>query len=67
MSSLHFVGFKDDRIHSARRVFGPPDFYHRVWDSRAQQMILDDDVAVFADKDEAAEPHAISYDDSQAW
>lgn len=65
MSSLHFVGFKDDRIHTARRVFGPPDFYHRTWDGRAKSMILDSDVAVFADGDDTAVPALYAWDDSQ--
>jgi hypothetical protein len=65
-SALHFVGFKDDRIHTARRVWGQPDFYHRTWDGRAKSMILPGDVAVFADGDETDEPRLISWDDSQA-
>lgn len=45
---LHFVGFKDDRIWAARKVFGEADFYHRNWDYRARQEIVHGDVAVFA-------------------
>lgn len=62
---LHFVGFKDDRIHAARRVWGEPDFYHRIWDRRAQSMILEGDVAVFATGDEHDEPGIFAFDDSQ--
>lgn len=45
---LHFVGFKDDRVWAALRLFGPPDFWHRVWDARARQEIVPGDIAVFA-------------------
>jgi len=45
---LHFVGFKDERVYNARHVFGEPDFYHRLWDVRAQQEICEGDTAVFA-------------------
>jgi hypothetical protein len=37
--ALNFVGFKDDRVGNARRLFGEPDFYHRLWDARARQEI----------------------------
>lgn len=65
MADLHFVGFKDERIYRARRVFGEPDFYHRHWDNRAVSMILPGDVAVFADGDEFTAPHLQAFDDSQ--
>jgi uncharacterized protein (DUF2342 family) len=65
MGDLHFVGFKDDRIHIARRVFGEPDFYHRHWDLRAVSMVLPGDVAVFADGDEHTTPKLQAFDDSQ--
>lgn len=61
----HFVGFKDDRVFTARRAFGVPDFYHRTWDNRAVQMIVPGDVVIFADGDETEAPRAISFDDSQ--
>lgn len=64
-SALHFVGFKDDRIHTARRVWGEPDFYHRHWDRRAVGMIFPGDVVIFADGDEHTEPKLYAYDDSQ--
>lgn len=35
--ALHFVGFKDDRYWNAVKVFGVPDFYHRIFDQRAKQ------------------------------
>lgn len=46
--ALHFVGFSDDRIWTAYRIFGRPDFYHRTWDIRARQEIVEGDVAIFA-------------------
>ena len=65
MSDLHFVGFKDDRVHTARRVWGQPDFYHRHWDRRAQSMMMPGDVAVFADGSDRDEPKLFAWDDSQ--
>ncbi len=68
--ALHFVGFKDPRLHKderydrAVRVFGPPDFLHRGWDRRARREIMDGDTIVFANGDERQEPSMWSYDDS---
>lgn len=61
---MHFVGFKNDRVHNAIRVFGKPDFWHRRWDRRAVDEIAEGDVVVFADGDENSpvDPHA--FDDS---
>lgn len=62
--AVHFVGFKGDEFHSAVRVFGEPDFVHRKWDVRAQQEVVEGDVAVFAQgtcQNPAAHP---SFDDS---
>lgn len=69
--ALHFVGFKDDRIWGARRVFGEPDFYHRLWDMRARQELVAGDIAVFASGDETMPIYRdnrgrlVSWDDSQ--
>lgn len=63
--SWHFVGFKDDRVHAARRAFGDPDFWHRHWDRRAVSMVIPGDVVVFADGDDTQAPHVIAWDDSQ--
>jgi hypothetical protein len=62
---LHFIGFNDDRIWNARRVFGEPDFYHRVWDRRARQEVVEGDVAVFATGCIEDVPKPIGWDDSQ--
>lgn len=64
---MHFVGFKDERVFGAVRVFGQPDFWHRTWDNRAKSMIFPDegDFVVFADVDEDAETKKIAFDDSQ--
>lgn len=61
----HFIGFKDDRVWAALKVWGPPDFWHRTWDARAASMLAPGDVAVFAEGDEADPPKLISFDDSQ--
>jgi hypothetical protein len=72
MPSLHFVGFKDDRYWSAVKVFGLPDFYHRIWDVRARQEVMPGDIAIFATGDETMPLYRhgktgelISWDDSQ--
>ena len=48
--AVHFVGFRDDRYWAAVKVFGRPDFIHRIWDLRARREIdFEHDVIVFAD------------------
>lgn len=64
--ALHFVGFKDDRVRVALRVFGPPDFWHRVWDQRAKVEIMPGDVAVFADGSIDDPVRDFGWDDSAA-
>lgn len=47
--TLHFVGFRGDEYTAAVRVFGRPDFIHRIWDKRAWAESRDEtDVVVFA-------------------
>lgn len=62
--AFHFVGFKDDRWWNARKTFGAPDFVHRFWDRRAVGDVLDGDVVIFADGDEAQPVREYAYDDS---
>ncbi len=71
--ALHFVGFKDDRIHTAIKIFGKPDFYHLQWDMRAYQEIAPDDIIIFANNISDQLPpylilkpkHSNSWDDSR--
>ena len=47
---IHFVGFRGDEYLSAVKVFGKPDFFHKVFDDR---VIYggeggDDDIIIFA-------------------
>jgi len=60
--TLHFVGFKDDRWHSAVKVFGKPDFIHRRWDARAVCEVCEGDVVVFAEGDEHSTVYQFAYD-----
>jgi hypothetical protein len=61
--ALHFVGFKDDRFNNAVRVFGQPDFVHRVWDLRAAADVAPDDTVLFAQyHDQPPTPYC--FDDS---
>jgi len=62
--ALHFIGFKDDRYWNAVRVWGLPDFYHRVWDHRARQEVVPGDTAVFATGCADDDPRLISWNDS---
>lgn len=63
---MHFIGFRDNaqRFDNAVRVFGQPDFVHRIWDIRAKQEIVPGDVAIFAKETETDKPSVFSYDDS---
>lgn len=63
--ALHFIWFSVDRVWNARRIWGEPDFYHRVWDCRARQEVRPGDIAVFAAGTIDDLPKPISWDDSQ--
>jgi hypothetical protein len=67
---IHFVGFKDDRYWNAVKVWGLPDFYHRVWDVRARQEVSPGDVVIFArekDYDNWDNPSKWTFDDSSVF
>ena len=51
--ALHFVGFKGEEYHSAVRVWGLPDFYHRQNDHRVAGDVAFNDMVVFANGAEA--------------
>jgi hypothetical protein len=61
--AVHFVGFRGDEYNSAVRVFGLPDFFHKVWDQRAAQDVAPADTVVFA-KYHYQKPTQFCYDDS---
>jgi hypothetical protein len=63
--ALHFVGFKDDRVWNALRLWGKPDFWHRIWDVRAQAEVAEGDIVVFATGTMDDRPRAAAWDDSQ--
>jgi hypothetical protein len=64
--AVHFIGFTDTaQFHRAVEVFGKPDFIHRQWDVRAQQEVVQNDIAVFARGNEKQNPTPYSFDDSQ--
>lgn len=64
-NALHFVGFKDDRVFNAVRLFGKPDFWHRIYDQRAVIEICPGDTVVFANGDENQNVREFTHDDSQ--
>ena len=47
---VHFVGFRGDEYRSAVKVWGKPDFFHRVFDDRVifGGEVGDDDIIIFA-------------------
>jgi hypothetical protein len=63
-SAIHFVGFTGEDFHRAIAVFGAPDFIHRYNDGRFRSMVVDDDVVVFANGSDVANPSVYSFDDS---
>jgi hypothetical protein len=67
---IHFVGFRDDRYWNAVKVWGLPDFYHRIWDVRAKQEAAPGDIVIFArakDYDNYDNPSKWSFDDSSVF
>lgn len=64
-SCLHFVGFVGDEYTRAVKVFGEPDFVHRWNDGRCREMIVDGDVAVYANGAEAPRKSPYNFDDSE--
>jgi len=68
VQTLHFVGFRGDQYNSAVRVFGRPDFIHRIWDKRAWAESRDETaVVVFArpkDWENLENPAEHTFDDS---
>jgi len=67
--TVHFVGFRGDEYTAAVRVFGRPNFIHRIWDIRAAAEIQPEDLVVFArEKDWAnlRKPNKFAFDDSAA-
>lgn len=60
---VHFVGFRGEEYWSAVRIWGLPDFYHRVWDQRARREVADYDLCVFA-KYDPEHPSPYNFDDS---
>ena len=62
---IHFIGFRGDEFISAIKVWGRPDFFHRVWDVRAQQEIAPGDTAIFARGTDRDTPTKWTFDDSR--
>ncbi len=67
--TVHFVGFRGDEYARAVRIWGVPDFVHRIWDQRAWAETHSDAdaVVVFArakDWDRRDDPVDFSFDDS---
>lgn len=60
----HFVGFKGDDFVRACRVFGKPDFIHRMHDQRAISMFAPGDMVVFANGTDTPTTSVFSFDDS---
>jgi len=61
--AMHFVGFKGEEFHSAVKLFGLPDFFHRFHDKRAVAEFCEGDKVVFANGSENRF-HKFTFDDS---
>ena len=63
---IHFVGFRGDEYHSAVRVWGKPDFFHRVFDDRVSHGDVDweKDTVIFAKGFLYKKPTKYTFDDS---
>lgn len=62
--SVHFVGFRGDEYLRAVRIWGVPDFFHRVWDVRASHEVAEGDLVVFARSKDVRDPLPQAFDDS---
>lgn len=64
--AVHFIGFRGEEYWSAVRIFGRPDFFHRVWDARAKMggERASGDVLVFARGTVEDDPHPMAFNDS---
>ena len=65
--SVHFVGFRGDEYLRAVRIWGKPNFIHRVWDVRARAEVASGDLVVFArpkDWENLSDPNPLCFDDS---
>ena len=68
--AVHFVGFRGEEFWSAVRVWGRPDFFHRVWDHRARdggEFDPENDFFVFAKGTEHDAPSKFSFNDSEVF
>jgi hypothetical protein len=65
---VHFVAFrKDSEFWSAVRVWGRPDFFHRVWDHRVMGDVAPGDTVVFAKGTDQDEPSKFTFNDSEVF
>jgi hypothetical protein len=66
-NATHFVRFSDTgQFARAVRVFGRPDFVHRLWDRRAVAEVFEGDRVIFAKGDENQRVVDFTWDDSEA-
>lgn len=66
--AIHFVGFRGDEYTRACKVFGKPDFIHRIWDVRAKfggEFDPENDVFIFAKGSFSDIPSQYSFNDSE--
>ena len=62
---IHFVGFRGEEYNSAVKIWGKPDFFHKIWDYRAVGDIVPGvDTVIFAKYSPDDKPSEYSYDDS---
>ncbi len=61
----HFVGFRGEEYHSAVRLWGQPDFFHRHWDARVPGDVAPGDTVVFARGDDSRPFVPFVFNDSE--
>lgn len=62
--AVHFVGFRHDEFNNAKKIWGNPDFFHRVFDRRAIAEFCEGDTVVFANASECKFSQ-FTFDDSR--
>ena len=63
----HFVGFRGEEYHSAVRIWGAPDFFHRHYDERVMGDVAPGDTVVFAKGTDQDKKVPFTFNDSEVF
>ena len=62
---VHFVGFRTKaEFDLASKIWGKPDFVHKVHDARLWTEVAKGDIVIFSQRENPAVPRKHTYDDS---